>query len=232
MKQNFRALITSRKLFFQAMLFLLLIATLSLLFFGRSFAFISINAYHPFWLNVFFINYTFMGNGLFIIGLAVVLIFWLKKKQQGVTMLYGFFLSGIAVQLLKNISNLSHPVILLEQGQNLFSANNITLTDHGSFISGHTATAFALATILMMTIKNSKWQLPLLIAAILLGYSRMYLSQNYLSEIMIAAIVGTVSGISAVYLGYYFKGYRFYFKKFFRMHKRDVISRERNIQPA
>ena len=230
MKHSIRTLISSRKLFFQTMLFLLMAAVLLLLFFGRSVAFISSDAYHPFWANVFFINYTFMGNGLFVICLASLFIFRFKRKQQGLAILYGFLLSGFVVQLLKNINSLSHPTVFFEQGQNFFLPNNILLTDHGSFISGHTATAFALATVLMMVVKDPKWQLPILIAALLLGYSRMYLAQHYLLEIMTGAVLGTVSGIAAVYIVYYFKGYGFYFKKFFNMHKSGAISRERNIQ--
>ncbi|MEP7163514.1 MAG: phosphatase PAP2 family protein [Ferruginibacter sp.] len=232
MKYNIRALLSTRKLFFQTMLLLLLIAALSLLFFGKAFAFIPSSAYHPFWLNVFFINFTFMGNGLFILCLAGVLIFRFKKKQQGIAMLYGFLLSGMVVQLLKNISSISHPDIFFEQGQNLFPANDISLTIPGGIISGHTAIAFALATVLSLTIMGSKKQLLLLAVAVLLGYSRIYLAQHYLPEIILGAFVGTVSGIAAVYLAYYFRGYGNYFKKLFSIHKNDAIRGERNVQPV
>ncbi len=232
MKHNIRALISSRKLFFQTILFLMMAAVLLLLFFGRSAAFISSAAYHPFWANVFFINYTFMGNGLFVICLASVLIFRFKKTQEGMAMFYGLLLSGFVVQGLKNITSLSHPTIFLEQGQNLFTANTILVNDPVGFISGHTATAFALATVLTLIVQNLKWQLPILTAAVLLGYSRIYLAQHYLSEIITGAVVGTVSGIAAVYLAYYFKGFGYYFKKFFSLHKNGAMSRERNIQPV
>lgn len=230
MNHNMQTLINSRKLFFQIMLLLLAAAFLLWLFFGKTFASVSLHDPHPFWLNVFFINYTFMGNGLFVVCLALVLIFRFKKNQQGIAILYGFFLSVVVIQLLKNIDNLSNPVISFEQGQTVFTANNISLIDLGSFISGHTTIAFALATVLSLTIKNSKWQLLLLAAALLLGYSRIYLEQAFLPGIIIAAVVGTVSGITAVYLAYYFKGYGYYFQKSFRMHKRVAIPVEENVQ--
>lgn len=230
MNKNFQVLLFSRKLFFQAIFFLLLITVILLFFFGETFLTLSSNTYHPFWLNVFFINYTFMGNGLFVICLAFIFIFRYNRKNQGVTLLYGFLLSGFIVQLTKNIHSLSHPTIYIEQGQNLFNTYNNSLNWHSSFISGHTAMAFTLATVMMMVLKNSKWQLPLLIAALLLGYSRMYLSQNSLSAIIIAAMVGTVSGITAVYLAYNFKGVRYFLKKIFNIHNNGAIPAERNIQ--
>ena len=230
MKKNFLNLLVSRKLFFRIIFSLLLITVLSLIFIGRTFITVPSNTYHPFWLNVFFINYTFMGNGLFVICIAALFIFRYKRKQQGITLLYGFLLSDFIVQLLKNIHSLAHPTIYLEQGQNLFFSYNNSLSAHNSFISGHTATAFTLATVMMLVLNNSKWQLPLLIAALLLGYSRMYLAQNDLSEIMIAGMVGTVSGIAAVYSTFYFKGVGYYLKKIFNLHNNGAISEERNIQ--
>lgn len=230
MKQSFRQLIGSRKLFFQTLLLLLMTVFFLLLLFGKSVAFLSADAYHPFWANVFFINYTFMGNGLFVVCLSALFIFRFKRKQQGMAILYGLLMSGLVVQLLKNINSLSHPTVLFEEGQHLFLPNNILHTDQSNFISGHTAIAFALATVLMMVVKNSKWQLPILVVAFLLGYSRIYLAQNYLLEIMIGAMVGTFSGITAVYLVYYFKGFGYYYNKFFNMHKNDKISDGGDVQ--
>lgn len=120
MKKNFLDLLISRKLFFRIIFFLLLITALTLFLFGRTFITVSSNTYHPFWLNVFFINFTFMGNGLFVICFASLFIFRYKREQQGKALLYGFFLTGFIVQLLKNIHSLSHPTIYFEQGQNLF----------------------------------------------------------------------------------------------------------------
>jgi membrane-associated phospholipid phosphatase len=173
-----------------------------------------------------------MGNGLFVVCLALALIFRFKRRKQGITMLFGFLFSAVLVQLLKNIDNISQPAILMEQGQNLFLTDGISVADQGSFISGHTTIAFALATILILQAKNSKLQLPLLFAALLLGYSRMYLGQHSLLDILIGAVVGTISGIAAVYFAYYFKGPGYYFKKFFNMNKNVTMTRERNIQPV
>jgi len=232
MMLQIRTLTGKRRLFFTVAFLLLLVSTLALFFLGNGFAYFAHNEQHPFWLNVFFINYTFMGNGLFVICLALVLMFRFKRKKEGMALLCGFFLSGIAVQLLKNINRLSHPTIFFEEGQRLFLANNISAVDSIGFISGHTTIAFMFATVLVLIIKNAKWQLPILAGALLLGYSRIYLAQNHLQEILIGAVIGIISGTTAVYFAYCLKSYQYYFKKFFGMHRNETMSAERNIQPA
>jgi membrane-associated phospholipid phosphatase len=224
MKHEIIELIKSRKLYFRTLLLLFIMMLFSILFFGKTFAFVPLNTHHPFWLNVFFINYTFMGNGLFVICLSGVLIFRFNRIQEGRALLYGFILSGILIQLLNNLGDLLHPTLFIEQGQCLFPAGNNSVNDHSSIISGHTCIAFELATVLILVIKNTKWQLPLLAGVVLLAYSRIYLEQHLLKEIMIAVVSGTISGIAAVYLVYYFKGIGYYYKKFFGIYGNAAVS--------
>ncbi len=145
-------------------------------------------------------------------------------------MFYGFLFAGFIIQLIKNINNLSNPVILFEPGQNIFQAGNISISDHMSFISGHTTIIFTWVTLLCFTTKSSGKQLLLLASAILLGYSRIYLAQNHLQEILFGALAGTFSAIIAVYLVYYFKGYEYYARKLFSMHKNDAIKNSGGVQ--
>ena len=157
------------------------------------------NTSHPFLLNVFFINYTFMCDGLFAVCCIAFTIFYLKKHSLGKTMFYAFLLSTITVQLIKNIYNQT-TTLYFEAGQYLFFTNNTSYDRFVGFPSGHTAIAFALVTVVALLLKNKKWQLPLLAAAILMAYSRLYLSQNSISDVLIGAVIGAVSGLCAVYL--------------------------------
>jgi membrane-associated phospholipid phosphatase len=47
---------------------------------------------------------------------------------------------------------------------------------------------------------NKTGHLFILLAAALVGYSRIYLAQHFLLDVFIGAIIGTVSGILSVYL--------------------------------
>lgn len=229
MKQNFKALLKSRKLFLISILFLLATGIFYVLMFGNKS--IPVNSSHPFWLTVFFVNYTFMGDTVFALCLSAFFIFYLKRKQQGIALLYGFFLTEIIVQVFKNIESFSTPGLFTEQGQYLFLTDNIFATDHSSIISGHTAIAFAMIAVLISSTNNLRGQILLLCAALLLGYSRIYLAQNYLTDILLGIATGTFSAIIALSFTYQFKGYKYYYNRFSNSNK-DAVTGTGNMQPV
>ncbi|MEO5944678.1 MAG: phosphatase PAP2 family protein [Ferruginibacter sp.] len=193
--KDFKNTYRQHKIFFTGLL-LFFVVIISMLFFSFSpAAIISSSAYHSFWMNVFFVNYTFFGNGIFALSLAVICIFYFKKKQTGISILISFLLSFILIQFLKNIFTASAPAFFTEPLQHLFF--NEPATGKFSFISpsSYTATAFSIAAILALNSKSVLYQLLLLTAAVLVGYSRIYLVQNSGIDILAGAIAGSVSGI-------------------------------------
>jgi membrane-associated phospholipid phosphatase len=204
------------KLYFTGLLIVLFTSAVMLLIDGKAATFVSLNAYHPFILNVFFINYTFMGDGIFALCL-VALLFYFKKRQQALAMLYAFLISGIAVQVIKNLASSPRPKLFFEAGQYLHFIDGVSLANNSSFPSGHTATAFGIATVLVLMLKNKTWQPHILIATVMVGYSRIYLAQHFLLDVMIGAIIGTVSGIAAFHLATNSKGIKKSIKKMHRL---------------
>jgi membrane-associated phospholipid phosphatase len=204
------------KLYFTGLLIVLFTAAVMLLIDGKAATFVSLNAYHPFILNVFFINYTFMGDGIFALCL-VALLFYFKKRQQALAMLYAFLISGIVVQVIKNLVSSPRPKLFFEAGQYLHFIDGVSLANNSSFPSGHTATAFGIATVLVLMLKNKTWQPHILIATVMVGYSRIYLAQHFLLDVMIGAIIGTVSGIAAFHLATNSKGIKKSIKKMHRL---------------
>lgn len=193
-------IINKHRIYFLALLTVILISSVFLMINGKEAAFISLNSYHPFYLNVFFINYTFMGDGIFALCLIAAVFFYFKKKQQGFALLYAFLISGTAAQILKNLVTSPRPKIYFEAGTYLNFIDGVTLSGSSGFPSGHTTTAFAIATVLVLMIKNKKWQLPILLAAMLVGYSRIYLAQHFLIDVIVGALLGSISGVFAFYL--------------------------------
>ncbi len=197
---NMITILQKNRMYFLGLMFFFIIGIVLLLVLDKTATSISLNAYHPFWLNVFFINYTFIGDGIFALCLAAFYIFYLKKQPEGMALLAGFILSGIIVQLIKNLVISPRAKLFFEPGQYLFFVDNVPLINNASFPSGHTATAFAISTILILMIKNKNRQLLLLFAAILVGYSRIYLAQHFVVDVLAGAFIGSMSGIIAVYL--------------------------------
>lgn len=201
MKRSITTLIKSRKYYFAGLLILLIFGSITVLFFGN--ADHGIHTAHGFLLNVFFINYTFMGDAVFMIGLVAVVTFYLKRKKEGTALFIAFLFTELSIQVIKNLLNITNGFTLyFEEGQTIFNPVAGFGGINDSFPSGHTALAFATVTVIILRLKKSYWQILLLLAAVLLGYSRIYLARNILPDILIAAVLGSLSGIFSVYLVY------------------------------
>ena len=64
--------------------------------------------------------------------------------------------------------------------------------DNPAFPSGHTSQAFASAT--LFGNRYPKLRIPLYIGAGLVGLTRIYLGRHYLSDVIVGAAVGTITG--------------------------------------
>jgi undecaprenyl-diphosphatase len=154
-------------------------------------SFISLNSFHSFSLNVFFVNYTFFGDGIFAICLCVFL-FYRKQQKLALLILAAYLSSGLVTQILKNCIYAPRPRIYFEASQYLYRLDNFGNSGGGSssFPSGHTTSAFALATVLAVHFKNKFTGIILFIAAALVGYSRVYLAQHFPVDVLVGAFIG------------------------------------------
>ena len=78
------------------------------------------------------------------------------------------------------------------------------LSDGGgsSFPSGHTLEAFAMATALSILFRKKKIMIPVIVWAILVGYSRMALGVHYPSDVLGGIIIGMALGCSVPWIFY------------------------------
>lgn len=156
--------------------------------------------FHSKGLDIFFTWFTYLGDGIFILSLGIILFF--RSRMLGVSIIFSYLLSGLMVQILKNIFSSPRPAVLFrEMGKPFYEIPGVTLMKStASFPSGHTASAFALVTILILMYPKSKWSSLWLILAIAVGYSRIYLGNHFLMDIMAGAFIGITSGFAAVYI--------------------------------
>jgi len=122
------------------------------------------------------------------------LFFW--RYSAGVFLVLSQSLGGLLSFVIKNIFKeprpklyfqLYHPEIVLPvvPGVKLWSTN--------SFPSGHTITAFALFFGIALTVKNKWLKFACFIAAALVGYSRIYLSQHFAIDVLCGSLIGIIS---------------------------------------
>jgi membrane-associated phospholipid phosphatase len=160
---------------------------------------LAINQFHTRFLDGFMPIITFLGNGLFACGLIIVLL--LIKIKYSLYMLTSFTISGLIVQLLKLIiyPHSFRPVLFLYDHE-LHLVQGVNILHHYSFPSGHATTAFAVFFICSHLISLRVIRVFMLMLAILVAFSRTYLSLHFLEDILTGSFIGTVVTIASIYL--------------------------------
>lgn len=193
------------RIFFIGYLFLLIIAILVWIFFSKPDGFILLNPYHSKFLNVLFIGITLIGDGIFSVVLSIILFFF-NKKFIALMVFSSFAISGIVTQVLKFFISEARPGLFLAQTNYPYFIEHVTLHNFHSFPSGHSTSAFALVAILSFAIKNKNYSIPLVIIGALVGYSRIYLGQHFITDVAVGSIIGVLFSIICwMYFENYFK---------------------------
>jgi membrane-associated phospholipid phosphatase len=163
---------------------------------------IIINFYHAPFFDVFFHYLTWLGDGLFIVSVVILLLFLSFRKAFMVGITYAA--SGLFVQLLKNFvfTGCVRPVKYFAGKYALHLVDGVTMFNDHSFPSGHSASAFGLFLCIAFLSRNSTLSFFMFLAALLVAFSRVYLSQHFLGDIVAGSLVGSLSG---VFFGYYFQ---------------------------
>ncbi len=162
-----------------------------------------INSYHHPFADTFFKYITYLGDGLTILVVAIILLFFSKRKLLMIV-LSGIF-SGLIAQFLKKV--VYGPMARPSQFFNdldvqLYYVPGVDLHTVFSFPSGHSTSIFALATSLVLIQKNRKYDIPIIIIAILVAYSRMYLSQHFLIDVFVGSLIGVSVSLIVFFILY------------------------------
>lgn len=115
-----------------------------------------------------------------------------KIKRVALITLKAELMTGIMAQALKMSFHRERPNVAVDSTQ--FHGMDFTTTEHRSFPSGHTTTAFTLATIVADTYKDNKF-IPVLAygAAAVAGASRIHDNAHWASDVIAGAFLGHVA---------------------------------------
>ena len=137
--------------------------------------------------DAFFSFYTQLGNGgILWIALCVVLLFFPRTRKAGfwalIAMLFGLVCTNV---LLKHLVGRTRPWLVLEGLVPL-----VVEDDPNSFPSGHTCAAFA-CCVTWARCTGKRWLRCLCIAAaLLMGFSRLYVGVHFPSDVLAGCAVG------------------------------------------
>lgn len=146
------------------------------------------------WLNPLVIGYTSLGNaGLCFLAAALVLAVLRKTRWSGITALaamgFGLLVTNLTI---KPLITRPRPWVAMEDFVTL-----VTSSDPHSFPSGHTTAAFAFGVALLLTLPQKWAKAAAMIAAALMGLSRLYVGVHFPTDVLAGAVIGAVCGVLA-----------------------------------
>lgn len=158
------------------------------------------NKYHSVFWDFFFRNITHLGDGLTILFLFILLLFF-SFRNAFVIGLSGA-LGGLLAQFFKRVvfADVVRPKSYFNGVADLYFVPGVDVHTTLSLPSGHTATAFALFIALAFLSGKNSVKLLFFVAALLIGYSRIYLSQHFFVDVYLGSILGTISALFIVLL--------------------------------
>lgn len=189
-----KSILKKNRWFIIPYLFFLVIAVILLLTFSKTDLHILSNKANSLFLDYFFKYATYLGDGAMIAVLFIVLLF--IKYRYAFSFLAGSLATALVVNFVKKV--LLHDVYRpskyfeMYETYQLHFVEGVNLHSFQSFPSGHTATAFNVFLTLAILSKNNTLKLLLFIAALLVGYSRVYLSQHFFIDITAGSFLGTL----------------------------------------
>lgn len=187
---------------FSIIYLLFLIVSIVILFkYNKQEIHLFLNSYHNSFFDVFFKYITHLGDGLFAI-LIVILFLFFSFKKAFITAL-STSISGLITQLLKTYVFLGYerPAKVFQNlNIELHFVSGVDLNHIKSFPSGHTTSAFALFVCFTLFTKNKYLKALFAILAIIIGYSRVYLSQHFLIDIVVGSLIGILTALICFWL--------------------------------
>ena len=198
--QGLRQILSAHKWYFIGFLLILTITFIPQLLQSQNDLFLFINSSNSRFLDSFFYWLTYFGDGITFAILIVVLLF--HSYSKALNGLIIFLSTALIAQLLKNFVFADHyrPFKYLAEQNDLHIPEGVTILINNSLPSGHTVTAFAMATFLILSYPKRKTWLLLLVLAWLTAYSRIYLTHHFPIDVWVGAIIGTIGALLVFWL--------------------------------
>lgn len=155
-----------------------------------------LSSFHTPLADAFFKYFTEVGGSFPYFVIAGLLFY---RYRLALFLLITQFASGLVSQMIKQSWDAPRPIKFFEinfPNVKLHEVVGVHLHSSHSFPSGHTITAFAFFLSLALFSKRPVVHFLCFIAALLVGYSRIYLSQHFALDVLVGSIVGVAVTVS------------------------------------
>lgn len=161
-------------------------------------------------VDVFFKYLTYLGDGLFVI--FVILIWMFKNIRQAVLLCVSYMMAGSLVSVLKNyVFDVPRPSFVFHyyyKHIHVKYVEGVEVLAINSFPSGHSTTAFVLFTFLALNSTSHFVKFLMAFSALLVAFSRVYLSQHWINDITAGSLLGLVITLLIYILSEYLNWFR------------------------
>lgn len=145
--------------------------------------------YSPFFDKIF-PYLTYLGDGIIVVLVLFITLF-IKLGYSwaiGISALINAVITGFLKLVV--FPNVVRPIEFFDKNSALRLIDGFHNYRFHSFPSGHTSTAFTLYLLLAIFVKNQYLKVLFFILAVLVGFSRIYLSQHFLRDVFAGSIIG------------------------------------------
>lgn len=151
------------------------------------------NRFHTGFFDHFFYYATYFGEG-YIVTIIFILLLGLRYRYAILVGVANLFSAGVT-QTLKHtlFSEVVRPKKFFEGLHDIYLVPGVDNHLYNSFPSGHTTCAFALYFSIGLIIDNKLAKFFMFIMALLVGYSRIYMSQHFFEDVYAGSVIGVLS---------------------------------------
>ncbi|HEY0245177.1 MAG TPA: phosphatase PAP2 family protein [Mucilaginibacter sp.] len=152
----------------------------------------AVNSRHTNWQDVVAPYVTDIGNGWTTVAISAIMLLFSYRKAF--LLASSYVMTGlIFAQIVKFMVKAPRPKLYFANRlKGIYFVKGTEQLSFHSFPSGHTVTAFSTAIVILYLLKNKSWGLLLLLVAVCVGYSRMYLSQHFFEDVTIGSGLGVI----------------------------------------
>ncbi|HEV7333688.1 MAG TPA: phosphatase PAP2 family protein [Flavisolibacter sp.] len=177
---------------------LALLLTVFVAIYGKNQSFLMINGHYSPRADYFFTYVTFLGDGLIWVPLFLYTLIY--RRDFFIAVVAALIICTLITHFGKRVvfEGEPRPLRLLEDAARAVPLMKGRDSYSNSFPSGHTSTAFTFTLLLNFLVKRKFAVYVFPVIAFLVGYSRVYLAQHFVTDVLAGTVIGIISSYLAL----------------------------------